>query len=278
MKRRDCLRGLAALGAGTALGGCSALRPREPLNFVLVHGAWHGSWCWDQLTPLLRAQGHRVTAIDLPGHGADRTPVTQITLASYVESVIAALEASREPVVLVGHSLGGMTISQAAEERPEQIRSLVFLSAFVMADGETAVSTRADPGNKVTPVLLIDFRSGTKVPLQTRLDVAKPQDVKLAFYEDCDESDVRSALARLGPEPFAPMSEKLRLTPERFGRVDKVYIFCSRDNAILPATQRAYFSKWPMRAGIMLESGHSPFLSMPGRLSRVLGEEIVAAR
>jgi pimeloyl-ACP methyl ester carboxylesterase len=276
MERRDCLRWLAGLGAGGLLPGCASLGlGEERHHFVLVHGAWHGAWCWDKLAPLLRAQGHRVTALDLPGHGTDKTPVEKITLASYVKAVTDVLDASREPATLVGHSLGGMTISQAAEERPEKVRQLVFLSAFVMANGESAVSSRQDPENKVTPVLLIDFRPGTKVPLQTRLDVSKAEAMKLAFYGDCDDRDVRLAMGRLVAEPFGPMAEKMRLTPERFGKVEKAYIYCSRDNAITPSAQRAVAAKWPMRRTVTLDASHSPFMSMPDRLAQALTVEII---
>jgi pimeloyl-ACP methyl ester carboxylesterase len=273
LKRREFLRYLAGVTAGSLLAGCPTLRPSERLNFVLVHGGWHGAWCWDKLSPLLRAQGHQVTAVDLPGHGADRTPVDQISLESYVKCVIDVLDAQSTPAVLVGHSIGGMTISQVGEERPEKIRTLVYLTAFLMANGETA-SSRRDPDSKLAPLVLVEFRPGTQIPLQSRLDVSKPDAVKLALYNDCKENDVRAAIARLGPEPMTPSLEKLRLSPERFGRVDKVYIFCSKDNVTTPNRQRNHAAKWPIRKGITLDASHSPFMSMPSRLAQALTSEL----
>ena len=102
--RRQTLRLLAAIGAGSALAGCSMPERRERLNFVLVHGAWHGPWCWEKLAPLLRAEGHQVTAVDLQSG----TPLEQRNLASYVKRVTDALDAQSSPAVLVGHSSGGV--------------------------------------------------------------------------------------------------------------------------------------------------------------------------
>jgi pimeloyl-ACP methyl ester carboxylesterase len=273
--RRQSLRYLAAIAAGSALAGCGILAPRERLSFVLVHGSWHGPWCWEKLAPLLRAQGHQVTAVDLQGG----TPAEQLNLPAYVKRVTDALDAQGSPVVLVGHSSGGIFVSQAAEERAEKIRTLAFLSGFVMANGESgreAMRPGSDPGTKLPPLFRLDFRPGTKIPLQTRIDVSNPDAVKFAFYNDCSDADARAAIARLVPEPTAPSGQPVRLTPERFGRVDKAYIFCSTDNAISLGKQREFAAKWPMRKVVTLDSSHSPFLSMPARLAQVLDAELHA--
>ena len=97
-------------------------------TYVLVHGAWHGSWEWEQLTPLLEAEGHRVIAVDLP----------RTTLEDNADAVRAAVESAGEPVILLGHSAGGMWITQAAEYVPDRIATLVYCAAFL-------------PGAPVTP-------------------------------------------------------------------------------------------------------------------------------
>jgi pimeloyl-ACP methyl ester carboxylesterase len=273
--RRQSLGILGGLAAGGLLGACGMLAPRERLNLVLVHGSWHGPWCWEKLAPLLRKQGHQVTAVDLQGG----TPPEQCNLASYVRRITDALDAQSSPAVLLGHSSGGTFVSQAAEERAEKVRTLVFLSGFVLANGESgrdAFKPGSDPATKLPPLFRPDFRPGTKIPLQIRLDTSNPAAVKLALYDDCGDADVRSAIARLVPEPAAPGGQPLRLTPERFGRVDKVYLFCSKDNAISPVKQREFAAKWPMRRTVTLDSSHSPFLSMPARLAQVLGAELLA--
>jgi pimeloyl-ACP methyl ester carboxylesterase len=84
-------------------------------HFVLVHGSWHGAWCWEKVTPLLEAAGHVAVAVDLPGHGEDRTPPGDVTLSDYTDRICDVVAAQSGPVVLVGHSMGGGAITQAAE-------------------------------------------------------------------------------------------------------------------------------------------------------------------
>ena len=85
-------------------------------TYVLIHGAWHGAWCWDKLAPLLQDQGHTVIAPDMPAHGQDLMPISEVTLQSYANRVCEVVNQQTEPVILVGHSLGGISITQAAEQ------------------------------------------------------------------------------------------------------------------------------------------------------------------
>ena len=109
-------------------------------KFVLVHGAWHGAWCWERVAPLLRAAGHSVVAPDLPGHGADATPWWRVTLGGYARRVRDAALASGGRVIAVGHSMGGCVITQAAARWPEPFAGLVYLCAFVPQPGESLLS------------------------------------------------------------------------------------------------------------------------------------------
>ncbi|MCU0341691.1 MAG: alpha/beta fold hydrolase [Spirosomaceae bacterium] len=84
-------------------------------TYILVHGAWHGAWAWKYVTPLLEAKGHKVLAIDLPGHGADKTPIVNVGLSDYTKKIVEVANAQSGEVILVGHSMGGIPISQAAE-------------------------------------------------------------------------------------------------------------------------------------------------------------------
>src|SRR5664279_2862075 len=98
--------------------------------FVLVHGAWHGGWCWDKVVARLEAMGHTAAAPDMPGHGDDKTPIAGVTLEHLVQRVCETIDAQSEPVVLVGHSYGGAMITQAAERRADKIKSLAYVTAF----------------------------------------------------------------------------------------------------------------------------------------------------
>jgi pimeloyl-ACP methyl ester carboxylesterase len=222
---------------------------------------------------MMRAMGPRVTAVDLQGG----RPAEQSTLATYVKAVTDALDAQGGPALLVGHSSGGIYVSQAAEERPEKVRTLVYLTGFVPGAGESgrdAMKPGSDPGTKLPPLFRPEFRPGTKIPVRIRLDVSNREALRLALYNDCSEQDVIEAAQRIVPEPVAPGGQPVRLTQERFGKVDRAYIHCSRDNAISLWKQREFAAKWPMRRTVTLDASHSPFLSMPERLAHALIKEL----
>jgi pimeloyl-ACP methyl ester carboxylesterase len=105
-------------------------------QFLLVHGAFHGAWCWRKTVAELEKRGHRAKAIDLPGQGEDRTPLKEVTLDTMVDRIIAEMADVPGQVVLVGHSLGGIPISVTGEKVPDRIKALVYLSAFLPRDGE----------------------------------------------------------------------------------------------------------------------------------------------
>jgi pimeloyl-ACP methyl ester carboxylesterase len=229
-------------------------------TFVLIHGAWHGGWCWEKLAPLLEARGHRVVAPDLPGHGADRTPLAQITLDAYAERVRETVAAQPEPVVLVGHSMGGVVITAGAELIPERVRTLVYLTAFLVGPGESLLSAA---GNDPDTLL-----AGSFVPSPDGLSVTvKPDVVKPAFYAQCSDADVERARARLVPQATAPFSTPVRYTPERAGRIPRVYIECTRDRAIGLPVQRRMAAAHPCAKVLTLDTDHSPFYSTPDALA-----------
>jgi pimeloyl-ACP methyl ester carboxylesterase len=95
-------------------------------QFLLIHGAFHGAWCWHKAIPELEKHGHGAQAIDLPGQGQDQTPLGNVTLDTMVDRIVTALTTLAGPVVLVGHSLAGMVISATAEKAPDRIKTLVF--------------------------------------------------------------------------------------------------------------------------------------------------------
>lgn len=232
-------------------------------TYLLVHGSWHGAWCWDKVVPLLQREGHTVIAVDLPGHGGDHTPVPHITLQSYAERVCAAIDAQSEPVILVGHSMGGMVISQTAEYRPHKIQTLVYLAAFLLRDGVSLFQVgTADPESVLVPNLIPDEPNGL---LRIKDGAARE-----AFYHDCPEADAARAISLLRPEPLAPVATPIRVTDEHFGRVPRVYIECLQDKALSPAVQKQMYTATPCAQVISLNTSHSPFYSAPEALAQHL--------
>lgn len=230
-----------------------------PTTYILVHGAWHGSWCWHKITPLLEMAGHHVVTLDLPGLGQDTTPLADQTFAASVERVLACVDRAAEPVVLVGHSLGGMIISQVAEERPEKIRWLVYLTALLPCTGETALTMQSAPENQSEQMLTCMEMDEHTVRL--KLSAARE-----LFYHDCPPADVRLAEKWLRPQALQPMTTAVTLS-ERFARVPRVYINCGYDRVITPHQQVQMYNRTPCLQVFWLPSGHSPFFSVPERLT-----------
>lgn len=233
-------------------------------TFVLIHGAWHGAWCWAKVTPLLQLAGHRVVAPDLPGHGLDTTPTPEVTMARYVARVCEMLDAEAEPVVLVGHSMGGRVITQTAEQRPERIRKLVYLTAHIPRHGESGAPLVNGEN------LQARMQSFRELSADGAYTTFKPEHLQEVFYNDCSDEDVAWAKALLAPQAVEPLSAQLSLTDGRFGTVPRAYIECTLDNAIPLALQRQIVANTPCQQVVTLETSHSPFMSAPVPLAEVL--------
>ncbi len=130
-------------------------------NFLLIHGAMGGAWCWERVIPGLQAAGHDALAIDLPGQGADTTPLAEITLYRYADAVCDALDRMAGPVLLTGHSMGGMVITQAASQRPDTLAGLIYVAAFLPQPGQSLIDITHLPeaaGDSVQANLVVDGR------------------------------------------------------------------------------------------------------------------------
>jgi pimeloyl-ACP methyl ester carboxylesterase len=232
-------------------------------TIVLIHGAWHGAWCWHKVTPLLEAAGARVVAPDLPSMGADITPPDVITLNYWARFVADVIGREAQPVVLVGHSRGGIVISQAAELVPERIRSLVYLAGFLLPSGETLAASANGIEDSLVPPNMIPAASGLTCTVRASV-------LREAFYGGCSDADFEYARKRLSPEPLKPLVTPLQLTQERFGRVPRTYIETSLDRAVTPAAQRRMQAALPCERVATLPTDHSPFLCQPESLARIL--------
>jgi pimeloyl-ACP methyl ester carboxylesterase len=224
-------------------------------RYVLVHGAFAGAWCWEPVAAELRRRGHTVRVPDLPGSGADRTPVEQVTLEAYARRVCEELAADPEPAVLVGHSMGGVVITQAAADCPDRVDRLVYVAAFLPGDGDSLKA-------------LTELPEGAGDGVQNNMTVAGDPPVatmsrdaaREVFYGSCDDEQAAWALAHLGAQPVLPFVTPVSLDG---GSADlpRTYVLCTADRAIPPALQRRMIRERPCAEVVELDVDHSPWLS-----------------
>lgn len=237
-------------------------------TFVLIHGSWHGGWCFDEVRPLLEAAGHAVIAPDLPGMGGNEAELGAVTLQGWADFVAdLCRHAPQHPVVLAGHSRGGLVVSQTAETAPEAIDALVYICAMMLPDGMSRAEFKAmEEPNSAFDTLI----SPTPGHAGTVITGDHPEAV---FAQLSPPALVASAMARLMAEPHGPRSEKLRLTPARWGSLPRTYVECTADRTIPLSSQRRMQAMSPGARVVTLDADHSPFLSRP----RELAEALIAA-
>jgi pimeloyl-ACP methyl ester carboxylesterase len=237
----------------------------DDVTVVLVHGAWHGGWCWERVVPLLEAQGLAVAAVDLPGHGDDPGALTD--LHGDAQRVREVLDAGTGPVVLVGHSYGGAVISEAGVH--DRVQELVFLAALPIDVDETCMVAAASDAEAAA--LSHEGRPSLGAALAIAEDgtsTIHPGRAAELFYGDCDEDTTAWAIARLGPHLLdalqpQPAAVSWRAKPS-------TYAVCAEDGAIHPGLQRLLAKRctttveWP--------TSHSPFLSRPELVADLLAD------
>ena len=232
-------------------------------TFLLIHGAWHGAWCWHKVTPLLSAAGARVLAPDLPSMGADITPPNVITLDYWARFIADSVDREPEPVTLVAHSRGGIVASRAAELVPDRIRRIVYVAAYLLPARATLAAAARSDDDSLIPSNMIPASTGLTCTV-------RPGVIREAFYGRCADADAADAETRLSPEPLKPLVTPLEITPERYGRVPRTYIETRFDNVITLAAQRRMQDALPCDPVFTLDADHSPFLSQPESLARIL--------
>jgi pimeloyl-ACP methyl ester carboxylesterase len=235
-------------------------------RFVLIHGAMGGAWCWEPVLPGLRAAGHEVLAIDLPGAGADTTPVSEVTLDRYADAICNAVAGTPDPsaqTLLAGHSMGGMAITQAAARCAERLAALIYVSAFLPQPGQSLLDITQLPeaaGDSVQANIVVDGDP----PVATMPPAAAPA----ALYHCCTDEQVAWALPQRGGQPVIPFTEPF--TPgadtDAFTALPRAYISCLQDRAIRPAIQRRMYTAAGCDPVLEIDTDHSPWLSATGEL------------
>lgn len=309
MKRRDVLKsGLAGGIAGAAVAmnsGAAHSQAASDVTFVFAHGSWHGAWCWANVIPHLVAAGHSAIPLDLPGHGLDAkfppsyfqrpldmesfatetSHMAEIGLDAITQSVVDAIEQARAGgagrVIVVGHSMGGVPITFAGEQAADQIDTLVFVTACMMPPGKPwaeyfGVPSQAD--SLLGSVIIGDpaVTGGLRWdPLSTDQEYLAA--ARAALAHDVDDDVLAAAMNLLTPDaPISIYSVAPELTEERFGSLGRVFVKCSQDWTLRPATQDLMIQEldaaFPDNPTIVheIDSSHEVMLAKPKELADVL--------
>jgi len=269
---------------------------------LLLHGYWHGAWCWSEVLPRLTAAGTRALAVDMAGHGLrarrpaapTARPFDPAALAAEPSAADAELDEAAAlfiaqaralgggaPVTAVAHSMGGNVLTRAVEEEPGLFAHAVYVTAFMPASGVPAAAYIFAPENEgdlvqvamvADPLAIGGLRLDTPSP-----DPAYRQLLRDAFYGDVAAVVADAAIALLTPDaPAGVAAGATTLTADGWGSVPRTYVVCTRDRALQPRMQRTFieladaaFPDNPTTVHV-LESSHSPFLSMPDELADII--------
>lgn len=232
-------------------------------HFILIHGAWHDAHVWERVVPELTRRGHSCETPELPGNGIDTTPAGAVTLERYGAAIGARVAAATEPVVLVGHSMAGIILSELGERMPERIAALAYLAAFMLPDGHSILRFYAEHGDPAQKGARAALRMSEDRTYST-IDAAQAPDL---FFNTCTPEDAAAAAARLGPMPAQPRADTVHVTPGRWGRLPRHYGRTLRDQTVFPDLQQKMLSLSPGAEVETFDTDHSPFLCAPAAVA-----------
>lgn len=222
-------------------------------TILLVHGAWHGAWCWDTMRPLLEARGRTVVAIDLPTvHAPNKA---ELGLADDVSAVRDAVDAIAGPVVVVAHSYGGVPVTQGLAG-VANVTHIVYIAAFALDAGESLLGS---VGGVAPTWWMVDGA------LTTAGNVAEPP--ASLFYNDLPDDLARASVARLVAQATKPFTDVL--TQAAWKTIPSTYVITDRD-AIFPVFAQEALSARAGSTVHRLDTGHSPFLSQPEATAEII--------
>lgn len=234
------------------------------MRFVLVHGGFHGAWCWEKLIPELTRRGHYAVALDCPGHGARAHEAA--TLAGYRDAVVAAIQPGD---VVVGHSMGGYITTLAVDAAIERVSHVVYLAAALPLEGlpMTAAGARR---------IFQSDSMAEPVDQGRRLRIRSKSDAMAHFYHDCSPDLVDWAWDRLTPQPVGPLTEPVSVPRFWAASPPRSLILCRHDRAIYTGEDAR--AKIARRLGVepfWLDTAHSPFLCQPAACAETLLESLM---
>ncbi|KAL3526730.1 hypothetical protein ACH5RR_011386 [Cinchona calisaya] len=250
---------------------------KEKVHFVLIHGACHGAWCWYRLVTLLRSSGYKVTALDMAASGVHPKRLEEINSYSDYAEPLMKFMADLPPddkVILVGHSMGGITISLAMERFPQKIVVAVFITSFTPGP-HLPISTLIQEYNKQLDSVMdavYGFSNGEDKPPTSLIFGPKFLSAKLYQLSPHEDLELASFLMRpiaLFDDPN--LSKEIALSNENYGLVRRVYVVADKDNVLKEDFQRWMIEKNPVdEVKEIHNSDHMVMLSKPRELCSCL--------
>ena len=223
-------------------------------TFLLIHGACHGGWCWDEVAPLLQQRGHAVAAPDLPCDDVNAG------LPEYADQAESALSGTSGEVVVVGHSLGALTASVVASSRP--VRRLTFVAGVIGQPGRSLKDLAATDTDRDMPLGPDDYERDATGAFRFT-----PSGARRVLYHDCSEDAAAAAIARLR---FQRSLWSDRSPFDEWPACETTSIVCSGDRVVNPAWSRRVAVERLAVQPIEMASGHLSFLSQPAQLAEIL--------
>jgi len=234
-------------------------------RLVLVHGAFCGAWVWDQLSERLKRMGHSVETFDLPGLGEDCTPVKEVNLEACAARLCEVLASGSEPAIVIGHSMGGIVVTQGAARRPEKVAALVYVAAFLPKNGQSLLDLTKLPEGADDQV-----QANVVIEGDPPVAIMPVSASRQALYECCSEDVALRATQKHRAQPVAPFAAPVSIPVGALDGIDRYYVMCTRDRAVPPALQRRMIAENPCVEVAELATDHTPQLSKPEELANVL--------
>ncbi|CAN8291525.1 unnamed protein product [Cochlearia groenlandica] len=249
----------------------------ETKRFVLVHGGGFGAWCWYKTITLLEKHGFQVDAVDLTGSGVSSVDTNNITsLAHYSKPLLHYFESLKptDKVILVGHDFGGACVSYAMEMFPSKISKAVFISAAMLANGQSTLdlfNQQVGSDDLMQQAQIFLYANGKKNS-PTAVDFDRSL-LREFLFNQTPQKDLALASLSMRPIPFAPVGEKLHVSEKNYGSIRRFYIKTMEDYAVPVPLQEAMIKSNPPEQVFELKgSDHAPFFSRPQSLNRILVE------
>ncbi|WP_179414602.1 alpha/beta fold hydrolase [Mucilaginibacter sp. E4BP6] len=234
-------------------------------NIVIVHGSWSSAGDWAAVAVQLKSNGNEVTVVNLPGHGTDETPINQISLQGYVDAVKKAIGAKKE-VILIGHSFGGIVISEVAEQIPSQIKKLIYVAAYIPKNGQSLLDVANTDANSDVPKYL-------QIEKEKGIAGIAANGIASTFVPDAPQQVQAYVVAHFKAEPLAPLATPVTLTATNFGSVAKVFVHTFNDKVNSYPLQQRMVKDANITRFYGLPSSHTPFVSMPAVLTAIIENE-----